>query len=73
MRTEKDMLAALAGGAIIKALPDKHLKPWIDFRGNAWSNAEVKQMKKLKIANDVPTVNISPEGIKKLNKLGSQK
>ncbi len=72
-KTKNEMLSALAGGAIIKALPDTKDKPWVDFRGNVWSNAEIKEMKKLKIAQDVAVVNISSNGVKELNKIGGAK
>lgn len=66
---EREMLSALLGGAIIRAYPDPHPRPWIDFRGNTWSDAEVQEMKRLKIAEVVPTINITPAGIEKAKEM----
>jgi hypothetical protein len=64
-KSEKEMLSALLGGAIIKAFPDTNPKPWIDFRGISWTEAEIQRMKSLGIAATVPTINMTPKGYKK--------
>lgn len=53
------MIGALTGGTLIKAYPPTHPKPWIDYRGNAWSEEEVEEALTIGLAETLPVVRLN--------------
>jgi hypothetical protein len=66
------LLAALAGGSIIKAFGDHCTAPWVDYRGGCWTHEEIAQAMLAGHAESVEVVRLTTEGYMALNEKGTE-